>query len=164
MPQFDQIAEIYASQIFWLAIFFGTMFAVVGLGMLPKIVGTVDRRNEKIADDLKIAEGAREKADTLEEGYRAEMDSKRAELLKLTTEAKAKAAKATEVKVAKADKAIAAKIDTAMASIANARVKAMTEIETVAAEAAEAMVARVSGLSVESNAARAAVKQELAHG
>ncbi len=48
--------------------------------------------------------------------------------------------KATEVKVAKADKAIAAKIDNAMASIANARVKAMTEIETVAAEAAEAMV------------------------
>ncbi len=72
-------AEIYASQLFWLAIFFGTMFAVIGLGMLPKIVGTVDRRDEKIADDLKNAEGAREKADTLEEDYRAEMDSKRAE-------------------------------------------------------------------------------------
>lgn len=164
MPQFDQIAEIYASQLFWLVIFFGTLFVVVGLGMLPKIVGTMDSRDQKIADDLKTAEGARSAADALEESYRAEMDKNRSEAVKVTGEAKAKAAKATEASVAKADKAIGVKIDKATAKIGEARAKAMAEIEAVAAEAAEAMADRVAGLKVDAKAARAAVKQELANG
>ena len=60
MPQFDQIGEIYASQLFWLAIFFGAIFVVIGLGMLPKIQSTVDARDAKIAADLEAARGARQ--------------------------------------------------------------------------------------------------------
>ncbi len=164
MPQFDQIAEIYASQIFWLAVFFGTLFVVVGLGILPKALGTVDLRNDKIADDLKTAEGARGAADALEEQYRADMDKARADAMKVTADAKASAAKSTEAHVAKADKAIATKIDKATAKIADARAKALAEIEAVAGEATEALVAKVSGLNVDAKAARAAVKQELANG
>ena len=164
MPQFDQIPEIYASQIFWLAIFFGALFVVVGIYMLPKIIGTVDLRDAKITSDLAAAENARGEADAMEEGYRADMDKIRADAMKLTGEAKASAAAATEKSVAKADKAIAAKVDKAAAKVRDARDKAMAEIETVAAEAAEAMVARVAGLKVDAQAARAAVKQELANG
>ena len=73
MPQIAQIGEIYASQLFWLAIFFGAIFVVIGLGMLPKIQSTVDARDATIAADLEAARGARQAADSLEEGYRAEM-------------------------------------------------------------------------------------------
>ena len=34
MPQIAQLGEVYASQLFWLAIFFGAIFVVIGLGML----------------------------------------------------------------------------------------------------------------------------------
>ena len=77
MPQFDQIAEIYASQLFWLAIFFGLIFVIVGLGMVPKIQGTVDQRNDRIAADLATAASARETADKLEADYRAALDKSR---------------------------------------------------------------------------------------
>jgi F-type H+-transporting ATPase subunit b len=164
VPQFDQISEIWASQLFWLAIFFGAMFFIVGRGMLPRIVSTVDARNDKIADDLKVAEEVRASADALEESYRTEMDKSRSEAMKLAADAKAKAAKATEASVGKADKAIATKIDKATAKIAEARAAAMAEIETVAAEAAEAMVERVTGAKPKAGAALAAVKQELARG
>lgn len=164
MPQFDQISEIFASQLFWLLIFFGTILVVIGYGMLPKIQATVDERDSKIAADLKAAEGAREEADRLEEAYREGIDKGRAEAAKLAADAKAAAAKSTEAAVAKADKAISAKVDKASAKIAEARAAALVEIESVAADAASQMVSRVAGLSIDEKAARGAVAKELANG
>jgi len=164
MPQIAQIGEIYASQLLWLAIFFGAIFVVIGLGMLPKIQSTVDARDAKIAADLEIARGAREAADALEEGYRAEMDKSRGEAARLAAEAKAKAAKSTEQSIALADAAIAIKVDAAVTSIASAKAKAMGGIESVATEAVQGLVARVAGLDVDADAARAAVAKELVNG
>ena len=164
MPQIDQIADVYASQLFWLVIFFGAIFVVVGLGMLPKVQATIDARDGKIAADLKAAEEARGAADALEEVYRAGMDKGRGEANKLAADAKADAIKATEQSIAKADKAIATKVDKATAKITEARAKALAEIEAVASEAAQAMVQRVAGLNVDADAARAAVAKELANG
>jgi F-type H+-transporting ATPase subunit b len=148
----------------WLAIFFGAIFVVIGLGMLPKIQSTVDARDAKIAADLEVARGAREAADGLEEGYRARMDKSRAEAARLSAEAKANATKSTEQSVAKADTVIVTKVDAAVASIGEAKAKAMSEIESVATEAVQGLVARVAGLDVDADAARAAVAKELAHG
>ena len=164
MPQIAQIGEIYASQLFWLLVFFGAILVVIGYGMLPKIQATIDARDAQIAADLKSAEDARAAADQLEEAYRGGIDQGRAEASKLTAEAKADAAKSTEAAVAKADKAIASKIDKATAKIAEARAAALAEIEAVAADAAQQMVSRVAGLTVDSNAARATVAKELANG
>ena len=164
MPQIAQIGEIYASQLFWLAIFFGAIFVVIGLGMLPKIQSTVDARDAKIAADLEAARGARHAADSLEEGYRAEMDKSRAEAARLAAEAKAKAAKATEQSVATADTAIGGRLDAAMVRIGEARTAALAEIESVAAEATEQLVSRVSGLAIDAATVRAAVAKELVHG
>ena len=164
MPQIAQIGEIYASQLFWLAIFFGAIFVVIGLGMLPKIQSTVDARDAQIAADLEVARGAREAADRLEENYRAEMDKSRAEAARLGAAAKAEAGKASEQLIATADAAIAVKVDAALAGIAVAKAKAMTEIEAVAVEAVQGLVARVAGLTIDADTARAAVAKELVHG
>jgi F-type H+-transporting ATPase subunit b len=164
MPQIDQIADVYASQLFWLVIFFGAIFVVVGLGMLPKVQSTIDARDDKIAADLKAAEQARAAADALEEVYRSGMDKGRADAGQLTSAAKADAIRSTEKAVAKADNAIGAKVDKAIAKIAEARAAALAEIEIVAGDAAQAMVQRVAGLSVDADAARAAVAKELANG
>jgi F-type H+-transporting ATPase subunit b len=164
MPQFDQISEIYVSQLFWLLVFFGAILVVIGYGMLPKIQATVDARDAKIEDDLKAAESAREKTDALEEGYRVAMDKSRAEAATGAAEAMAEAARDTEKAVAKADKAIGAKIDKATARIAEARAAALAEIEAVAADAASQLVGRVSALSIDEKAVREAVAKELANG
>ena len=164
MPQIAQLGEVYASQLFWLLIFFGAIFVVIGLGMLPKVQATVDARDARIAADLKAAEGAREHADALEEAYRSEMDKSRAEAARLAAEAKAAAARSTEQAVAKADKAIGAKIDKAVAKIGEARAAALAEIETIAADATQAMVSRVAGLNIDAGTARTVVARELANG
>ena len=59
MPQIDQIASIYASQLLWLLLVFAVIYVVIGRGMLPKIEGTIHARNDKITGDLTAAEKAR---------------------------------------------------------------------------------------------------------
>jgi F-type H+-transporting ATPase subunit b len=164
VPQIAQISEIFASQLFWLAITFGLIFLVVGLGMVPKIQGTVDARDARIAADLASAATARETADRLEAEHRAALDKSRAEAARVAAEAKAIAAQATETRVKAADAAAGGRIEDAMRRIAEARVAAEAEIEAVASEAAAAMVNRVTGLTIDEASARAAVKQELVRG
>jgi F-type H+-transporting ATPase subunit b len=164
MPQIAQIGEIYASQLFWLVIVFGLIFTFVGLGMMPKIQGTVDARNQRIAADLAEAQAARESADALEQAYRDRMDESRAEATRLASKAKAESARATEGKVAEAGTAIGARVEAAQARIAEVRASAMSEIEAVAADATRVIVERVAALNVDEAAVRSAVAVELANG
>jgi F-type H+-transporting ATPase subunit b len=164
MPQIAQIGEIYASQLFWLVVFFGLIFTVIGLGMLPKIQSTVDSRNDRIAADLSQAEGARKAADRLEAAYRDRMDQGRAEAARLAAEAKAQSARTTEARIAEADQAIGVKIEAAQTRIAEVRASARAELQAVAAEATQALVDRVAGLKIDEATAGQAVARELAHG
>jgi len=163
MPQIAQLAETYASQIFWMLVFFGFVFFVVGRGMVPRVMATVDARDSRIASDLAAAEAARRAADEQEETWRVQANARRAEAHALIAKAKAEAAKKTEASLAKAGSAIDARLAEAEARIFAARQSALAEVETVAAEAAGAIALRVAGLSVDAGAATAAVKEAL-HG
>src|SRR4051812_5007750 len=77
MPQISQLAETFASQIFWLLVTFGFVFFVVGKIMLPKVVSTVDARDQSVAGDLAAAEAARAAADQAEENWRTEENAAR---------------------------------------------------------------------------------------
>jgi F-type H+-transporting ATPase subunit b len=158
MPQLDQIPQIFASQLFWLALVFGLIYFVIGRGMLPKIESTVDARDRRIAEDLAEAERARARADEIEELNRQTEERNRAEAAKVTQAAKAEAAKASESKLKAADAETNVRVDSATARIRTAAEAALAEIETVAAEAAQEMVARLSGAVVSREEAETAVK------
>ncbi len=164
MPQIAQIADTYSSQIFWLLLTFGLVFFVIGLGMVPKVQGTADARDAKISGDLDAAKAAFARADEAEADYRVRDAGNRAAAQATLAKAKSDATKATEVKLAAADAVVAEKIVAAEARIKGASDAAMAEIETVAADAARDMVARISGVEASDEAARNAVKAALAHG
>ena len=164
MPQIAQISEIFASQLFWLLLTFGLIYFVVGRGMLTKIEATVEKRDRRIADDLAAAERARAEADAREEAYRAQVETNRAEALMVTQAAKQAAARATEEKVKAADAETARKVGTAEAEIRAATDAALADIETVAADAAQQMVAKLAGTSVSRERAAEAVRAALANG
>ena len=162
MPQIAQISETFASQLFWLAIAFGLIYLIIGRFMLPKIEGTIDARDRRIADDLAAAETARRAADETEEANRARTEANRAEALKVTQAAKDASARETEARVKSADAEIGARVEAAEARIRAAADAAMADIETVAAEAAQEMVAKLSGSQVPRERAAEAVKAALA--
>jgi F-type H+-transporting ATPase subunit b len=161
MPQLNQLPDIWWSQLFWLAIVFGLIFFVIGKGMLPKIQSTVDAREKKISDDLERAQAARSAADETEAAWRARMDAARAEAAKVAEEARQKSARETEAKVGKAAEKINLKVEAAEQKIRDAVSSARTEIEGVAAEITQDMIARLTGLKVDKKEAAEAVKAEM---
>lgn len=164
MPQIEQIAATLSSQVFWLLVFFGLTFVLVGLGMVPKIMGTVDLRDQQIAADLAAAQAARNAADAEEAAWRKRENDNRAAAQALIAEAKTAAAAANATKLAQAQARIDARLVEAECGIAAARTSALAEIEHVAADAARDIVARIAGAEIEIEAAHAAVKEVMAHG
>ena len=161
MPQIEQLPFIFFSQLFWLAVVFGIIFFVIGRGMLPKIQGTVELRDAKIAEDLERAQAARAEAEGTEAEWRQRMDAARAEAARLAQEAKQASALDTEAKVNAAADQINLKVESAEARIREAVGSARAEIEAVAAEATQEMVSRLTGIQVDRNEAANAVKAEL---
>jgi F-type H+-transporting ATPase subunit b len=163
MPQITQLPIIFSSQLFWLAVVFGILFFGIGRGMVPKIQGTVEKREKKIAEDLASAQSARAAAEETEARYREAMDASRAQAANLTREARQASAMETEAKVRAAAEQIAAKVAKAEAKIRAAAEAARSEVEAVAVEATQEMVARLTGAKVDRAQAAAAVKAEF-HG
>jgi F-type H+-transporting ATPase subunit b len=164
MPQLTQLSDVILSQLFWLAVTLGFIYFVIGRGMVPRILSTVDKRDQQIAEDLAAAERAKVEADKTEEAYRERIDASRAEAMKLTGAAKSESAKALEKKIAKATAANQAKLEKAEARIRQARQAAQAEIAAVAAEMTQDIAAKVAGLKVGRDEALKAVEMEAARG
>jgi len=164
MPQIDQLAEIYASQLFWLVVVFGLVYFGIGRGMLPKIEATVGERDKRIAGDLEAAQRAREAADATEEAYRLKTTESRAAALKVTHAAKQESVRDSEARIAAADAEIGGKLAAAETDLRARTDRALAEIEDVAAEAAREMVAKLSGATVTKARAVKEVKAALSHG
>ncbi|MBL4792034.1 ATPase [Citromicrobium bathyomarinum] len=164
MPQISQLAETFSSQIVWLLVFFAITYFIVGRGMVPRVMDTMDRRSKQIADDISAAHAAREQADKEEEAWRARENENRARAQALISEAKAEAAAKSEKKIAAAQKRLDKKLEEADERIAASRNDALEEIETVATDATQDIVARLAGIKVAKPAAKSAVKESLANG
>jgi F-type H+-transporting ATPase subunit b len=164
MPQITQLPFIFASQLFWLLIVFGAIFFVIGRGMLPKIQSTVDARDRRIAEDLALAEQARVRADEIEAAYRRRMEETRDEAMRVAAASKQETGRESEARIKAADAEIGTRLQAAEQRIRAATEAAMAEIETVAAEAAQEMVAKLAGVAVSRDRAAHAVKGALNNG
>lgn len=164
MPQLSQIGEIYASQLFWLAIVFALIYFGIGKAMVPRIEATVDDRNARIAGDLAAAEGARATALASERDYQAGLDSARSKATLALGEAKARATAGTEARLKASDETMAGQLAQAGARIDALKTQALAEIETATTDAVEQILAKLSGVAVDRAAIATRVKAELAHG
>lgn len=163
MPQLSQLGLVYQSQWFWLLLVLGVIYFFVGRGIVPKVEATVDQRDAMIAADLAEAERLRAEADAAEEAWRAKVNASHAEAQGLIRAAKDRSQGHAEQRVAAADQRLAAKAEDAATSLEAARKSALVEIEGMAIEATQAIVAKLTGASVDEDAARAAVAGALSH-
>lgn len=158
MPQITQLPAIFWSQLFWLLLIFGTIFFVIGRGMVPKIQGTVELRDKKIAEDLAMAQAAREEAERTEAEYRQRIEASRAEAMKLAQAAKQAGAREVEARTKAVDAEIGKSLTKAEDKIRKSLDKAMAEIDSVAVEATRDLVSKLTGKTVSAQEATRAVK------
>jgi len=164
MPQLSQAGEIYASQLFWLAIVFALVYFGIGRLMVPRIERTIENRSALIQGDIAAAEAARDAARHIQEAYDAGLDTARGEASRLTTAAKAEASAAAEAQVKAANASNEARIAQATADVEARARQAETEVEAATVDAVDAIVAKLSGLAVDRATIEQTVKAVSAHG
>jgi F-type H+-transporting ATPase subunit b len=164
MPQLSQIGEIYASQLFWLAIVFALIYFGIGKAMVPKIERTVDDRNARVSGDLAAAAAARDTARADEERYKAGLDTARSQAAKAVADARATATTHAETALKAGDAAAAERLTQATHAVAASKAAAVADIENATVEAVESILAKLSGVAVDRARIEQQVKAELAHG
>ena len=154
MPQFEFAS--WPGQIFWLLITFAVVYAVLSRVFIPRMRHGIDRRRERIGDDMAEARRLRDEAEAQAEIARAQMTEARLAAQRTSTDAKANAAHEATERQRALQTDLDARLGEAEGRIRVARDQAMGQVKGIAVETAAAIAAKLSGQPVSTAEAEAA--------
>jgi F-type H+-transporting ATPase subunit b len=143
MPQLDP--HSYASQLFWLAIFFVLVFLFLNFIGLPRITAIIDERAKRIGGDIASAELLRRQADEAEKTYQATMAAAHGEARQLLAETQEKNAAILSLETKEAVIGFERQVEQAVRGIDAARAEALKGIRDVALGLAADITLKLSG-------------------
>jgi len=146
MPQLD--FSTYPPQLFWLAVTFIALYALMVRVALPRIGGMIEERRSRIASDLDRAQELKDDTDRAIAAYESELAEARGKAHAIVQEKRNELTAEIDGERASLDKEIAAKVMKAEKAIASARDKALGQVGDVAAGLAGDIVAQLAGLKV----------------
>jgi F-type H+-transporting ATPase subunit b len=144
LPQFD-LAQ-WPGQIVWMLIIFGVMVFLFAKVFVPKVGGTIDAREDRIAGDIGEARRLRDQSEADAKAAEAEMNEARAHAHRTAAEAKAKANAESAKRGAVLEAELAAKLAKAETRIRASRDEAMSHVRAIAGETAGAIVDKLTGV------------------
>ena len=157
LPQFD--TSVWAGQIVYLLFLFIVLYLLISKVFAPRLRRVMDERADTISTAVATAKSVQAEAATQAAAAKAEVEQARAESRRLAAEAKARVAAEAETRRAAEEAEVNARIEAAEAQIAQTRDAAMTNVGTIAADTASAIVERLTGkpaTAAEATAARGA--------
>lgn len=147
MPHFD--TSTFASQLFWLAVCFVTLYVLMSKVALPRIEDILEERQKRISDDLDMAERLKGETEAAIAVYEKALADARAtaqaEIAKVMEANAAEAAKRHE----ELDAVLSAKITESEERIQAARKQAMSQVNEIAVDVATAIVDRIANLDAD---------------
>jgi F-type H+-transporting ATPase subunit b len=155
MPQLE--FHTYVPQLFWLAVFFITLFLVLSRGALPKIAEVLETRAERIGSDLDRAAKLKAEANDLLAQYEKAQAEARDKALSMAREHTARHAAEAAERQAKLAAELGERTKTAERRIQESKGQALANIREVAASVVQAMAQRLIEVEVGRPAAEAAV-------
>ena len=155
-PPFDP--QYFAGQIFWLLISFGLLYFLLARVFLPRIGQTLEERSNRIADDLDTASQMQAEAEAASKAYDRSLADARAKAQNVAETTRQSVDAEIAAEIAQADAVSAKQAGAAEARIRKIRTAALANIDTIAADVAQAAVEAVSGKKMTAAAAAKAVK------
>ena len=163
MPQIEQAAT-FLSQAFWLIVTFGFLYVVLWKAVLPRLSSILVERQERIDEDLRMAETFKKEADEAMAAYDRMIAEAGTESQAIMRKANQDLAEEAAARQAALTARIKENADAAEARIEAARAEAVASVRTVAAEVAQAATARLSGIEISMDEAEAAVADAMREG
>ena len=159
-PPFDP--STFGSQLLWLAICFGALYLLMSRLALPRIGSILETRRTRIEGDLKEAERLRQETEKAAAAYEAALAEARKNAHGIAEETRASIKLDIDNRRADVEAQLAKRVAEAEARILESKVAALGNVGDIAAETAQALVARISGTvtAKEARDAVAAVSKE----
>ena len=158
-PPFQK--ETFASQLVSLLIAFVALYLIVSRVALPKVGKTIDDRQAKIEGDLAEAQKLKDESDAALKAYEADLAAARTRAQAIGNETREKLNAASEAERKALEDKLAARLADAEKTIAATRQTAMSNVRSIASDAASAIVQRLTGVAPEANAVNSAVDASL---
>jgi F-type H+-transporting ATPase subunit b len=143
LPQFDTAQ--WPGQIIWFMVIFGVLLFLMRTVFVPRIGGAIDGRAAKISGDIVEARRLKDEAEEQAQAAAAETAKARAASQKVAQDARAKAQAEIAARLGEEEAKLAVAVSAADARIAISRDRAMGNVRAIAAEAAQAIVEKLTG-------------------
>jgi len=158
-PPFQK--DTFASQLVSLLIAFVALYLIVSRIALPRVGSLLDERQNAIDGDLAEAQKLKEASDAALKAYESELAAARARAQAIGSETREKLNAASEAERKTLEERLALKLAEAEKTIESTRQSAMKNVRGIAAEAAAAIVQRLTGTVPDVKAIDSAVDASL---
>jgi F-type H+-transporting ATPase subunit b len=158
-PPFQK--DTFASQLFWLAITFVLLYVVMSRIALPRVGAIIDARRAKIDGDLADANKLKINADDAMTAYEKSLAEARNRAQTIGAETRDRLHAEAEKNRKVLDDQLNAKLVQAEKTIAETKSQAMASVRSIAADAAGAIVAKLTGAAASDSAISDAVDRAL---
>jgi F-type H+-transporting ATPase subunit b len=158
-PPFQK--DTFASQLVSLLIAFVALYLIVSKIALPRVGGVLDARQNAIDGDLTEAQKLKDASDEALKAYEAELASARSRAQAISAETRERLNAASDAERKTLEEALAVKLAEAEKTIASTREAAMRNVRGIAADAAAAIVQRLTGLVPDGKSVESAVDASL---
>jgi F-type H+-transporting ATPase subunit b len=143
-PPFQK--DTFASQLVSLVIVFVALYLIVSRIALPRVGGVLDERQNTIEGDLAEAQKLKDDSDGALKAYEAELAQARSRAQAIGAETREKLNAASEAERKTLEERLSLKLAEAEKTIASTRQAAMSNVRGIAADAAAAIVQRLTGV------------------
>jgi len=158
-PPFNK--DTYASQLVSIVVAFAALYLIVSRIALPRVGGVLDARAAAIEGDLAKAQDLKDASDTALKAYETELAAARSRAQAIGTETREKLNAAADAERKTLEERLSVKLAEAEKTIAATRERAMSNVRGIAAEAASAIVQRLTGLAADGKLVDSAVDASL---
>jgi F-type H+-transporting ATPase subunit b len=159
VPQID--TATFASQIFWLAVAFVTLYYLLSRRALPRLAEVLEARQGRIAADLDEAERLRREAEAALASYQAVIAKAQEDAHAVLAETQTRLQTEAARRQAELEARLSEQLSEAEARIARARQSALEELEEAAVTVAQAAAEHLAGIKVAKKTAQSALRDVL---
>ena len=157
MPQLDP--TYWASQVFWLAIIFSSIYFLIAKIFIPKIKGNIDAREDKIRKDLEEASRLKEEADKKLKIYNSLIEEAKMNAKKIISDNRKKLNEDIQEKKIQLEKEIQKETSDAEKEIQKFKINASTKITTVSEEIVSNIIKDIFGEDLNKSSIKATVAE-----
>jgi F-type H+-transporting ATPase subunit b len=137
------------------------LYVIVSRIALPRVGAVIDARQNKIEGDLAEAQKLKDESEAALKAYESDLASARSKAQAIGAETREKLNAVSEAERKTLEDKLAGKLADAEKTIAANRATAMSNVRGIAADAAVAIVQRLTGTAPDSNAVASAVDASL---